>query len=433
MKRSALLAVTLLLGTGCGSSSSGGGGTDGGGEDASMTTHPDATTPGLDSSSGDDAGDAADVLPSDLDAAGAASANATSYIVTNVELQGACAGSACLCLPQPLPVDGAGNPPCQVFVELAAADGGLDAGTDAGTEAGPDGARDGGADAGDDAGIAAPQGPCEALGLAEASPDVIQSIFAARHGTQTGPVCVLPQVPSAEWVNGSCGAASEAGAGWCYGTGAAAGSCQQVLLATPTGLPPAGSLVLLGCGDTAPDAGAQGVDATSVGTACIPSQERVATFGGFNQREVTLDENNAACPGAVCLVNHFQGLTTCPYGQDTQARPANGGAAACSVPGTGEPVRPGAAVGGQTVQPWCTDRLPTTTVACSCRCQNVQGRTDDGASYCACPSGFTCSQVVPEIESGDPRAGGYCVAAGTAYDPTSTCHATCDAPVTPCP
>ncbi len=421
MKKAALLAATLLLGlgTGCGSSSAGGAGMDGGGQDASMMMHFDATSPGLDSSSEDDGGDAADVVPSDLDAAGAARANATSYLVTNVELQGACAGSACLCLPQPLPVDGAGHLPCQVFVELAAADGGLDAGTGGGSDADADG---GGGDASDDADSAAPAGPCATLGLAEASPEVVQSILAARHGTQTGPVCVLPQVPSAEWVNGSCGAATEAGAGWCYGTGAAAGSCQQVLLTTPTGLPPAGSLALLGCGETVPDAGGQGVDATSVGTACIPSQERVATFGGFDQRAVTLDENNAACPGAVCLVNHFQGLTTCPYGQDTEAHPANGGAVACSVPGTGEPVRPGAAVGGETVQPWCTDRLPASTVACSCRCENAQGRTDDGASYCACPAGFTCSQVVPEIESGDPRAGGYCIAAGTAYDPGSACH-----------
>ena len=310
-----------------------GAGTGGGGEDASTPTHLDATAPGVDSGSKVDAGDAADAVPSDLDAAGAAGANATSYAVTSVQLQGACAGSACLCLPQPLPVDGAGHLPCGSSSSSRQAT--------AASMPGPTQARTRMPMAA--ATAARTRAPAQAARL----PQVLARRWGSRRlrrtssspssrratGRRRAPSACSRGMPSAEWVQrvvqGFLRPSARAGA--CYGTGAAAGTCQEVLLTTPAGLPPAGSLALLGCGETAPDAGGQGVDATSVGTACIPSQERVATFGGFNQRAVTLDENNAACPGAVCLVNHFQGLTTCPYGQDTEAHPANGGAVACSV------------------------------------------------------------------------------------------------------
>lgn len=71
------------------------------------------------------------------------------------------------------------------------------------------------------------------------------------------------------------------------------------------------------------------------GAMCLPPPETSASFSGFDFHEVTLDSDNAGCSGAPCIVNHFQGRVSCPY---------------------------------------------------------------DGASYCACPAGFTCSQFYASVE-----------------------------------
>lgn len=120
-------------------------------------------------------------------------------------------------------------------------------------------------------------------------------------------------------------------------------------------------------------------------------------------------------------------------GKTPKGNPANGASTDCTVPGSSEPVRPDALVGGETVQPWCANRRANDVVTCSCRCANVAGGTDDGATYCTCPSGFACAQVVAAAESDDPRAGGYCIKQGTAYGPSSGCFSTCNASSTPCP
>lgn len=118
---------------------------------------------------------------------------------------------------------------------------------------------------------------------------------------------------------------------------------------------------------------------------------------------MTLDEGNATCGGGLCLVNHFQGMTTCPYRQDVNGNPPTG-ASACTLPDGGGFAQPDGGVAvGQTIDPWCADRKAASTVSCSCRCQNALGLTDDGASYCTCPTGTTCSQVVPAIDPGNPR------------------------------
>jgi hypothetical protein len=126
------------------------------------------------------------------------------------------------------------------------------------------------------------------------------------------------------------------------------------------------------------------------------------------------------------LVNHFQGRTSCAYGQMMDGAGADGGAG-CTVPGNGAPVAPdGNPKLGNIVEPQCTDRSPSLDVTCSCRCANAEGATDDGASYCACPTGTVCAQVVPGYVSGDPLAGGYCVPPGTTYNPDGACSSTCD-------
>jgi hypothetical protein len=133
-----------------------------------------------------------------------------------------------------------------------------------------------------------------------------------------------------------------------------------------------------------------------------------------------LESDNPTCGATdVCLLNHFDGRTSCPYG---------GPPGTCTVPGTGAPVT-------VSVSPQCVDRRAADAVYCSCRCANIAGRTDDGASYCTCPDSFACTQLVTPIgqSSADDIAGAYCIKRGTAYDPLASCTVHCDPASHPCP
>ncbi len=196
--------------------------------------------------------------------------------------------------------------------------------------------------------------------------------------------------------------------------------------------------LLLACSTSSatPSRDAGGADsslAAPTGAACLPYQELSPTFQGFSTKQLVLDTNDPACAGGVCLVNHFQGRASCPYGQDLNGNGQTGDAG-CNVPGSGAAVGPDGGASGEyrIVASQCTDRTAAVTVTCSCRCANPQGETNDGAPYCTCPTGTTCSQVVPEIVSGDPLAGGYCVPPASDYDASSACSATCSPGSSPC-
>jgi len=206
----------------------------------------------------------------------------------------------------------------------------------------------------------------------------------------------------------------------------------HLLLALPllagcsTSSPSASSNADAGGGDGATPGSDGGGGGAPVGAACLPYQELSPTFAGFDVAELTVNQGDPACASGVCLVNHFQGRTSCAYGQGSDGT-GIAGAPSCTVPGSGAAVAPaGDPHLGKTVDPQCTDRSPSLDVTCSCRCANPEGATDDGASYCACPTGTVCAQVVPGFVSGDPLAGGYCVPPGTTYDANSACAATCD-------
>jgi len=194
----------------------------------------------------------------------------------------------------------------------------------------------------------------------------------------------------------------------------------------------------LACGGTAStsaaDASASGGDGSApdaaggtiaVGAACPPAEERSPKFAGFNEQEVSVETKSAACSSGICLVNHFRGRTTCPYGQDSSGK-APSGASPCAVPGGATAVTP-------QVPPQCTDRRAADTVHCSCRCANADGKTDDGATYCTCPQGLTCTQLVMPFGPSDPLAGAYCTHDKAAFDRGVACQATCDPQSAPCP
>jgi hypothetical protein len=181
-----------------------------------------------------------------------------------------------------------------------------------------------------------------------------------------------------------------------------------------------------GCTAFAFDASAYAFDggdaAGVIGTPCLPSQESSSTVDGFSSGEVTLTSTQSGAPA--CLVYHFRGLVTCPYGQS-----ATGKAPTCASPCTtisGQPV-----VGP--VAPQCADRPASKVVLWSCRCANAQGRTDDGDAYCTCPSSSACTQVIASIgASEDNFSGAYCLPPGVVSDGGTTCSVSCDPTTVPC-
>jgi hypothetical protein len=178
-----------------------------------------------------------------------------------------------------------------------------------------------------------------------------------------------------------------------------------------------------------------GCNSTGVGDPCVPEQEYDPTFLGFNVQEVNVESKSFQCQTRLCLVNHFQGLVSCPYGQDSQGNPPPGAKTACLTPGiqqkvTGNPADPKT---GATVQPTCADRTADKAVYCSCRCANVDGQTNDGANYCTCPDGFKCTPLVSSIGAADQGlTGSYCIKTGTEYDPNKSCGSECEASAKNC-
>lgn len=163
------------------------------------------------------------------------------------------------------------------------------------------------------------------------------------------------------------------------------------------------------------------LSAKTVGAACVPERENDPTFEGYDETEVTLEVPlGTKSGGPVCLIDHFRGRVSCPYGQtdDHGAREAP----TCRTP-KGEPV-----VGGANawVQAQCMDRRPAQAVYTSCRCANTDGKTDDGEDYCACPDGFACSEVFFALGSvGGGVEGTYCGRKSNAYDGNNACRQVC--------
>jgi hypothetical protein len=181
-----------------------------------------------------------------------------------------------------------------------------------------------------------------------------------------------------------------------------------------------------------------------VGDPCTPEEEYDPSFTGFDPKEVNVESRSFQCQTRLCLVNHFQGRVTCPYGQSVTGAPppmvpscstgANAGTSAgCCIPGIGVPVT-GKGTNNQylnsttqaAVAAQCVDRTADNAVYCSCRCENVNGLTNDGANYCTCPTGFSCTQLVSSIGTDEGLTGGYCVKNNTTYDPNNACEETCD-------
>lgn len=176
---------------------------------------------------------------------------------------------------------------------------------------------------------------------------------------------------------------------------------------------------------------ALGCDPGGVGDPCIPEDEYRQQVPGYAVTEVNVESRSFQCETRVCLVNHFQGRVSCPYGQDVdQTRRClptyneNGDITApaeedcnsdnglgCRVPGTdGRDPQDRIAI---PVAPQLLARSADDAVYCSCRCDGP----DDNARYCECPSGFSCVELVENLGLGSGQlAGSYCIKEGTRYN-----------------
>jgi hypothetical protein len=200
-------------------------------------------------------------------------------------------------------------------------------------------------------------------------------------------------------------------------------------------------------------------EAGGVGDPCVPEDEFRQDFNGYAVSEVNIESKSFQCETRVCIVNHFQGRVSCPYGQSgppgtalapdiisktvggddddntapnpTYKKPDD--PARCRIPGTdgnhcvnieakqivdcSDSNATNVDEITVAVDPQRIERNALDTVYCSCRCDGP----DPSAKYCECPSGYDCTELVREL--GLPGkaqlAGSYCVKAGTAYAPSN--------------
>jgi hypothetical protein len=194
-----------------------------------------------------------------------------------------------------------------------------------------------------------------------------------------------------------------------------------------------------------------GCNATGIGDPCVPEQEYRTDFIGFDYHEVSVESKSFQCMTRLCLVNHFQGRVSCPYGQAADGtqipkgtnglggapgqggvpgcKTASGALGGCCTPGVSQAVTgpltngmPVDTTNKETVPAQCSTRTADEAVYCSCRCANINGQTNDGANYCTCPDGFACTQLITSIGQGNEGlTGAYCIKSGTQYDPTEAC------------
>jgi len=153
-----------------------------------------------------------------------------------------------------------------------------------------------------------------------------------------------------------------------------------------------------------------------LGVPCVSEEEYQADFSGFSEAEVSTESRSYQCESRLCLVNHFRGRVSCPYGQKAD------GSGNCTLPDSNVRV-------SVPVDPQLQNRRANDAVYCSCRCAGP----DANARYCECPSGFGCEELVPGVGANNKQlVGSYCVMEGTSYVPGHN-GAACDATLQNCP
>jgi hypothetical protein len=163
---------------------------------------------------------------------------------------------------------------------------------------------------------------------------------------------------------------------------------------------------------------ATGATNLPLGASCVTGDEWQPDFSAYSFQEVNTESGGPQCASSICLVHHFEGRATCPYGQAAPSDPNQLDAPPCLLPD-------GRARVSVAVPPQLVHRAPEDTVTCSCRCDGPEGT----GPFCACPAGFECRKLVDDLGLPPPGpyllSGSYCIKAGTAYDPNMSTE-TCD-------
>jgi hypothetical protein len=173
-----------------------------------------------------------------------------------------------------------------------------------------------------------------------------------------------------------------------------------------------------------------------VGDPCTPEQEYDPSFLGFDEKEVNVESKSFQCRTRICLVNHFRGRASCPYGQSVDGTEPAGAKGPCTIPGTTTAIdglvpnpdkpdektfrdpRKKALVAAQ-----CRDRAADKAVYCSCRCADINGNKPSDQAFCDCPDGFACRPLVTSIGQGNEGlTGSYCIKDKTEYDKDTACN-----------
>ncbi|HEY2407033.1 MAG TPA: hypothetical protein VGI10_13575 [Polyangiaceae bacterium] len=159
-----------------------------------------------------------------------------------------------------------------------------------------------------------------------------------------------------------------------------------------SGLAGAGGAMTAGAG------GAGNVKA-ALGKSCLAADEYEPAFSGFDVRDVNVDGSSPLCASGTCLVNHFQGRASCPYGELT-------GGTGCYVPGSDSAIT-------VPVLPQLVSRPADQTSICSCRCDGP-----GPGPFCSCPQGMQCTHLIDSVVPNDTaNAGSYCIPNGSEYVP----------------
>jgi hypothetical protein len=168
-----------------------------------------------------------------------------------------------------------------------------------------------------------------------------------------------------------------------------------------------------------------------IGDPCVPEDEFHQDMGGYSLGEVDVETRSFQCESRICLVNHFQGRVTCPYGQTMADLDLPGTAPGrCRIPYTA-----GDSPTDQVIVPvaaWNTRRPADQAVYCTCRCAGPE----PDARYCTCPHGYSCEPVVPAVGLASHQLeGSYCIKTGTGFEPAVAAAISCrDDPGNPaCP
>jgi hypothetical protein len=147
-----------------------------------------------------------------------------------------------------------------------------------------------------------------------------------------------------------------------------------------------------------------------VGDPCIPEDEYNPQFAGYKVTEENIESRSFQCQTRICLVNHFQGRVSCPYGQPPldgasgRKRQSCGPKQACP---TGEDC-----VEAATLAPDCTVATQKTD------CQGYGGVCHPQGLFCecgaaGCPEGFFCDAKSLQCKSYVCHTKGSCQTSGS--------------------